>query len=220
MKEPTPITDLIGKTHMGRRSAREAEDAYTDLYDYYLNRARALAAQQMGPMLKARRTPTSIAHEALTSCLENAATAPARIASRKEFEMYLCAHVNRKVANAAAHEQAQKRDIKKETPTDETPRAESSVASPVDKAVASELAIQTVRCLFEEPDEPRRAIVVLGLLLEYSPGEIREMIRPLVTEDENGELPLGYSQSSIRQILKKRKAILGKQLSKNAQADE
>lgn len=207
MKKETPITNLLAKTHEAARVARECEYAQTDLYGYYIHQVRSQAASRMSPALKQRRTPTSLAHEALTSCLKNAQTTQAPIASRSVFEKYLNHHLNQRIASAAAHEQAQKRDMHRDSTAYETPESEDRSLSPDSQAITNELAIKSIHCLYEEPDEARRAIAVLGLLLNYSASQIQEAIRPLVCESEDDDLPPGYSLSSIRQVLKKRKTL-------------
>ena len=208
MKKKNPITELLGITHDASQAARKKEDAQTDLYAYFIDQARTQAAKRMSPALKGRRNPTSLAHEALTSCLENAKKTKAPIASRDEFEKYLNRHLAQKIANAAEHEKAQKRDLSKEVQTETAPDTESRQLTPADQAAARELAIKTVHCLYEEPYEPRRAIVTLGLLLDFSATEIQEAIEPLLIESDDKDFPTGYSLSSIRQILNNRKKIL------------
>ena len=98
--------------------------------------------------------------------------------------------------------------MKKDATSDGAFDPEGRTRLPVDKAAAREIAIETVHCLYEEPDEPRRAIVTLGLLLDYSASEIQDAIKPLLCEPDEEDLPPGYSLSAIRQILNHRKAKL------------
>lgn len=219
MKQQPPFSELLGKMHDAGRVAQQAEDAQADLYSFFINQARSWAARRMSSELKRRRTPTSLAHEALTSCLENAKTTEAPIASRDEFERYLKRHLNQRVANAARHELAQKRDMKRDAKSDDIPDLAGRGLLPVDQAAAREIAIETVHCLYEEPDEPRRAIVTLGLLLDYSASEIQEAIRPLVCGSDEEDLPPGFSLSAIRILLERRKMKLKKRF-EDASDDE
>ncbi|WP_425399092.1 ECF-type sigma factor [Aeoliella sp.] len=203
MKDRIPTTDLIA-------SLQQGHDAATDLYDRFLGRAREIAQNRLGAQLKGRRTASTIAHEALASCMKNTQKMRKSL-DGDDFHRLLRKHINMTFAEAARHESRSRRDKASEESVN-APTAEGARIERPEVAVASEeLAVELVKCINEEPTEKRRMMCLLGILNGYNGNQISEILASLETDDASdasGDSEESYSIRTIQKIVQRRKAII------------
>lgn len=212
--EPS-ITDLL-------RQLSAPSNAHQDIYDYFLESARKEARQRLSTKLQGRVTASTIAHEALSNCLQQANKPNTSFLNRRDFRRLLSKHIRYRLADAAEHVTAQKRDINQET-SEVIGTADEGTQPTADQlVVADELALKLVQCIFQEPNEVRRTACLLGILLENKASTIAKMIEPLIAEqlvtqglDPESRSPLkGIPRStrSIQLLIKNCEARLQREL--------
>ena len=171
MGQNVAVTEVIAALQSGDGSAFRA------LYEEFLDLARRAARHEISPEVQRRTSPTSIAVAALHDCLDEGKKGKYRDGKGLKGLLYLI--IQRRAVDAVREATAQKRDVKRESYGD-------VVAARSANEIVAGLAVEIVQILLDVPDRTQGIIRVLGVLNEYSAGQIQEMIMPL---QQNGKIP-------------------------------
>lgn len=169
MQHDIPVTELI--------AALQSDDgsAFTELYQHFLDQARRVARQKMTPQTAVRSSPTTVAMQALRECLDKGRVGTYK--DRDGLQKLLYVVVERRAFDAARDAKAGKRDVRRESQTDVK-------NAPSAKSIADSLAVEVVQTLLDVPEETLGVIRLLGVLNEYTAGQIQQMIEPLTGKEK------------------------------------
>jgi|GEM_PF-6715077 len=188
-----------------------SEEAYTEVYKYFIDKARGYAHSRLSTQLQGRVTATSIAHAALADCMEYVKKKPDAVENRVHFMALLANQIKMQLSSAKQHAVTQMRNIEREEEMPERGLAGIESLNPESKAMADELAVQVVHNIFQEPNEIKRTICVLGILGDHTTAQIQEMIEPLY-DIPGAARKNSYTKRSIELIIAKRREALEEEL--------
>lgn len=176
--DQTP-TQWLAKLHTDPR-------AEVKLAEYLQSRAREMATRWIGRHTQAGVGPTDVAASAMASLFKDLQTGTLRPADSSSLLCVLACRIHNKAVNALRRRHASMRDIAREEPV--TPLALDAGESPVDLAIADELAKRIVELIEAEPDELRRLVTYLGIVEGRTAAEIVAAIEAEVPSGE-GHVP-------------------------------